>query len=116
MMIMYGDLGNSPVLCIKVPILDLLVIKHHILEINRRVLTDTLNRLHVEKSASEILWCPFLIVRSSKLWRAITGRSISSGHRPNKEEEARFVEWDDFVQVRSFRLRFETSPLFGWER
>jgi hypothetical protein len=42
--------------------------------------------------------------------------SISSGHRPNEEEEARFVEWDDFVQVRSFRLRFEVSRLFGWER
>jgi hypothetical protein len=40
-----------------------------------------------------------------------TGRSISSGPRPNEEEEAKSVEWDDFV--RSFRPRFETSGLFG---
>jgi hypothetical protein len=26
-----------------------------------------------------------------------TGRSINSGHRPNEEEEAKFVKWDDFV-------------------
>jgi hypothetical protein len=26
------------------------------------------------------------------------------------------VEWDDFIQVRSFRPRLETSRLFGWER
>jgi hypothetical protein len=45
-----------------------------------------------------------------------TGWSISSGHRPNEEEEAKFVKWDDFVQVRSLRPRFETSHLFGWER
>jgi hypothetical protein len=45
-----------------------------------------------------------------------TGRSISSGHRPNEKEEAKFVEWDDFVQVRNFRPRFETSRFFGWER
>jgi hypothetical protein len=42
--------------------------------------------------------------------------SISSGHRPNEEEEAKSVEWDDSVQVRSFRPRFDTSRLFGWER
>jgi hypothetical protein len=45
-----------------------------------------------------------------------TGRSISSGHRANKEEEAKFMEWDNFVQVRSFRPRSETSRLFGWEK
>jgi hypothetical protein len=45
-----------------------------------------------------------------------TEGSISSGHRPNEEEEAKFVEWDNFVQVRSFRPRFETSHLFGLER
>jgi hypothetical protein len=44
------------------------------------------------------------------------GASISSGHRPNEEEEAKFIEWDDFVQVRSFRPRFKTSRLFGWEK
>jgi hypothetical protein len=45
-----------------------------------------------------------------------TKGSISSGHRPKEEKEAKFVEWDDSVQVRSFRPRFETSRLFGWER
>jgi hypothetical protein len=44
-----------------------------------------------------------------------TGESKSSGHKPNEEEEAKVVEWDDFVQVRSFRPRFETSRLFDWE-
>jgi hypothetical protein len=41
---------------------------------------------------------------------------MSSGRRPNEEEEAKFVEWDDFVPVRSFRRRFKTSHFFGWER
>jgi hypothetical protein len=57
--------------------------------------------------------------QSNTLWLQLidhTGRSISSGHRPNEDEEAKFIEWDDLVQVRSFRPRFETSPLFGWER
>jgi hypothetical protein len=47
---------------------------------------------------------------------AIYRGSISSGHRPNEEEEAKFVEWDDFVQVLSFRPGFETSHLFRWKR
>jgi hypothetical protein len=44
------------------------------------------------------------------------GGSISSAHSPNEEEEAKFVELDDIVQVRSFHPRFETSRLLGWER
>jgi hypothetical protein len=43
-------------------------------------------------------------------------QSISSGHRPNEEGEAKFVESNDFVQVRSVHPRFESSRLFGWER
>jgi hypothetical protein len=50
------------------------------------------------------------------LGRIHAGGSINSGHRPNEEGKAKFVEWDDFVQVRSFRLRFETSRLFDWEK